>query len=125
MKFTFEKIGFKMSIDSHFEEWDDQKEWLNHRITINGSEYVIFKNFKGYGWGEAVQRLAEILNLEFEKQDIKERIYLINSGNDGALLFLDDDLYHYFYSVFTNRQWKPLKVKEWMEIMGVMSMKLD
>ncbi len=125
MKSTFEKIGYKIRIDDHFEEWDHQKEWLNHSITINGNKYVIFKNFKGYGWGEAVQRLAEILNSEFEKQNIKERIYLIHGGNDGSLLFLDEDLYNYFYKVFTAPQWKPLEVKEWIQVMGVTSMKLD
>ncbi|SDS40816.1 hypothetical protein SAMN04515667_2108 [Formosa sp. Hel1_31_208] len=125
MKSTLEKIGFTLHIDDHFEEWDNQNEWLNHRITINGNEYVIFKNFKGYGWGEAVQRLAEILNSEFKKQNIAERVYLINGGNDGSLIFLDDDLYHYFYNVFTDPQWKPLEVNEWMEVMGVKPMKLD
>ena len=69
-----------LNINNHFEEWDDKNEWLNHNITINDNDYVIFKNFKGYGWGEAVQRLAEILNIEFEKQNIKERVYLINGG---------------------------------------------
>ena len=78
LKPTFQKIDFKLNINNHFEEWDDKNEWLNHNITINDNDYVIFKNFKGYGWGEAVQRLAEILNIEFEKQNIKERVYLIN-----------------------------------------------
>lgn len=119
MEQTFEKIGFKLSIDNHFEEWDSKNEWLNHRITLNGTEYVIFKNFKGYGWGEAVQRLAEILNAELEKQNIEERIYLINGGNDGSLIFLDDKLYNYFYEVFTDLQWKPLEVGEWARAMGL------
>lgn len=119
MEQTFEKIGFKLSIDSHFEEWDSKNEWLNHRITLNGTEYIIFKNFKGYGWGEAVHRLAEILNAELEKQNIEERIYLINGGNDGSLIFLDDELYNYFYEVFTDLQWKPLEVDEWARAMGL------
>jgi len=120
MSSTFEKIGFHLSIENHFEEWDSENEWLNHRITINGTNHVIFKNFtKGYGWGEAVQRLAEILNTEFEKQNIEERIYLINGGNDGSLIFLDAKLYEYFSNTFTDPQWKPLEVKKWAKVMGV------
>ncbi len=116
---TFEKIGFKLKIGNHFEEWDSKNEWLNHRITLNGNEYIIFKNFKGYGWGEAVQRLAQILNEELEKQNIQERIYLISGGNDGSLIFLDNELYKYFYKTFTNPEWKPLEVKEWTKVMGI------
>lgn len=125
MRFTFQKIGFTLVIENHVEEWDDKNEWLNHSITINGNDYVIFKNFKGYGWGEAAQRLAEILNEEFKKQNIKERIYLINGGHDGAFIVLDDDLYQYFYSVFTDAEWKPLEVKEWAKVMNIKPMKLE
>lgn len=125
MKPTFDKIGFKLKIDNHFEEWNSENKWLNHRITLNDNEYVIFKNFKGYGWGEAVQRLAEILNQEFERQNINERIYLVNGGNDGSLMFLDEDLYNYFYKVFTDSQWKPLEVNEWKSVMGIKPMELD
>ncbi|MFD2432948.1 hypothetical protein ACFSO9_04965 [Mesonia maritima] len=86
VKPTFDKIGLTINITDHFEEWDDKNEWLNHRITINGTEYVIFKNFKGYGWGEAVMRFAQIINQEAKKQGIKERIYLASGGNDGRLI---------------------------------------
>ena len=124
LKPTFEKLGFKLTVDRHFEEWDRENEWLNHTITLNGNDYVIYKNFKGFGWGEAVQRLAEILNAELEKQNIEERIYLISGGNEGSLIFLDDALYKYFYEVFTNPQWKPLEVNEWAKVMDVKPMKL-
>ncbi|QNR25137.1 hypothetical protein [Croceimicrobium hydrocarbonivorans] len=126
MDLTFKKIGFKLSIENHYEEWDSDNQWLNHRITLNGTEYVIFKNFtRGYGWGEAVQRLAEIVNSELAKQKKDERIYLINGGNDGALIFLNDGLYKYFYETFTDPQWKPLAVSEWAKLMGVQEMELD
>lgn len=125
MKPTFQKLGFKLTIENHFEEWDDKNQWLNHRITINRTEYVIFKNFKDYGWGEAVRRLAEILNMEFAKQEIKERIYLVSGGNDGRLIYLTDELYEYIYQVYTNPMWKPLEVKEWAKVMGVGSMRIE
>ena len=116
---TFEKIGFDLVIDDHYEVWDSDSRWLNHTITINGAEYVVFKNFKGYGWGEAVKRLAEILNGEFKKQGIDERIYLVSGGNDGRLIFLTEPLYGYIYSVYSNPEWKPLEVGEWAKKMGV------
>lgn len=117
---TFQKIGLEFIIEEHFEEWDADQQWLNHRIKINGTEYVIFKNHTGgYAWGEAVKRLAEILNAELEKQALEERVYLINGGNDGHLIFLDQPLYKFFYQTFSDPQWKPLEVKEWAKEMGL------
>ncbi len=123
VKPTFDKIGLKIKVTQHFEGWDDKNEWLNHLITINGTEYVIFKNFKETGWGEAVMRFAEIINAEAEKQSINERIFLVSGGNDGRLIFLTDELYKYIYSVYKNNEWKPLEVSEWMKVMGVKPIK--
>jgi len=122
---TFKKIGLKIKITNHVEEWDNKNKWLNHRITINGTEYIIFKNFKGFGWGEAVVRLAQIINLEAEKQSIDERIYLASGGNDGRLIFLTTELYEYIYLIYKNRQWKPLMIEEWMKEMDVKPMNLQ
>ncbi|WCM41035.1 hypothetical protein MG290_08685 [Flavobacterium sp. CBA20B-1] len=119
---TFDKIGLKINVTDHIEEWNDEKKWLNHRITINESEYIIFKNFRGYGWGEAVMQFAQIVNEEAEKQGINERLYLVGGGNDGRLIFLTNELYDYIYSVYTNTHWKPLKVREWMKVMNVKPM---
>ena len=125
VKPTFDKIGLKINVTDHFEEWNSKNKWLNHRITINGNEYVIFKNFKDYGWGEAVMRFAQIINQEAENQGIKEKIYLASGGNDGRLIFLTKELYDYIYSVYTNEQWKPLEIKEWMKVMNVKPLKLN
>ncbi len=125
VKPTFDKIGLKINVTDHFEKWDDKNKWLNHRITINGTEYVIFKNFKDYGWGEAVMRFAQIINKEAEKQNIEEKIYLASGGNDGRLIFLTKRLYDYIYSVYTNEEWKPLEVTEWMKVMSIKPMKLN
>lgn len=125
VKPTFEKIGLKIDVTDHIEEWDANNEWLNHRITINGIEYIIFKNFKGYGWGEAVIRFAQIINQEAEKQGINERIYLASGGNDGRLIFLSKELYDYIYNVYTNEKWKPLEANEWMKVMSVKPMKMN
>ncbi len=121
---TFDKIGLKINVTDHFEEYNSEKDWLNHRITINDSEYTIFKNFKGTGWGEAVMRFAQIINQEAEKQSIDERIYLASGGNDGRLIFLTRELYDYIYSVYKNKEWKPLEISEWMKVMKVKPLKL-
>lgn len=116
---SFQKFNFSCDITDHFEQWDMDHQWLNHRISINGTEYVIFRNFTETGWGEAPRRVAEILNLEFQKQGIKEKVYLASGANDGRLIFLTEELYYYIYSVYKNPHWKPLDLEEWSQIMGV------
>lgn len=125
VKPTFNKIGLKINVTDHFEEWDNKNKWLNHRITINGTEYIIFKNFKDYGWGEAVMRFTQIINQEIENQGIKEKVYLVSGANDGRLIFLTQELYDYIDSVYRDEQWKPLEVTQWMKVMGVKPMKLN
>ncbi|NRD19471.1 hypothetical protein HNV08_05380 [Winogradskyella eckloniae] len=114
---TLHKIGLKIHVTNHFEEWDQKNEWLNHRITINGAEYVIFKNFKDYGWAEAVMRFAQIINQEAKNQGVEDLVYLASAGNDGRLIFLNQALYNYIYSVYTNQNLKPLEVNEWIKVM--------
>lgn len=125
LKPSFVKMNFKCDVTSHFEEWDQKNKWLNHRIGINGTEYVIFKNFPETGWGEAPKRIAEILNIELSKQGKNEKVYLVSGANDGRLIFLTDELYQYIYSVYKNPGWKPLELEEWARVMGVKPMKVD
>jgi hypothetical protein len=122
---TFNKIGLTINVTDHYEVWDNNKKWLNHTITINGKKYVVFKNFKEMGWGEAAQRLAEILNEELDKQHKEERVYLVSGANDGRIIFLTDQQFSYIDSVYTNKQWKPLKVKDWCKAMEVKYMSVD
>lgn len=125
LKPTFDKLHFKCEITNHFEEWDTKKKWLNHRFSMNGTPYTIFKNFKEIGWGEAPKRIAEILNIELKKQGIEEQIYLVSGGNDGRLIFLSNEQYQYIYTAYKNPSWKPLELNEWAQVMGVKPMKLD
>lgn len=125
IKPTLDKLNFKCDTSNHFEEWDEKNRWLNHRLTINGTEYVIFKNFKGTGWGEAPLRIAEILNIELAKQNKEERIYLVSGGNDGRLIFLTKELYDYIYGVYKNPIWKPLELNEWARIMQINPIRND
>lgn len=97
---TFDRIGLKINVTSHIEEWDAKNNWLNHTITINGNYYTVFKNFTGTGWGEAAQTFADILNNELKLQNKEDRVYLINSGNEGRLIFLNPTQFKYIDSVF-------------------------
>lgn len=125
LELVFKKMDFKCDITKHFEEWDEKNNWLNHTITLNGTEYVIFKNFKGYGWGEASFRIAEILNIELQKQNIDEQIYLVNAGNDGRLALLTKEQYHLIYSTYKDKKWKPLEINEWAKEFGVESLTIN
>lgn len=110
---VFRKMNFKCVVTNHIEEWDDEKEWLNHSLTINGTNYIIFKNYEGYDWDVAIYRIAEILNIELKKQNIDEQFYLINGGNEGKLALLSKAQYKFIYDTFKDKQWKPLEINEW------------
>ncbi|PYF74059.1 hypothetical protein B0O44_104230 [Pedobacter nutrimenti] len=119
LKPTFDKLNFKCDVTDYFADWDSNKKWLNQGLTMNGTPYIIFKNFPRAGWAEAPKRIAEILNAELAKQNIKEKIYLISIDNDGRLIFLTEELYQYIYSVYQNPYWKPLELNEWATVMEV------
>jgi hypothetical protein len=106
----FNKMDFKFKISNHVEHYD---KWLNHRITVNGKEYLIFKNFKGHGWGEAAQRFAEILNDQLQLQGNDELLYLVNGANDGSAVFLTNDQYQFIRQKLKDKQWIPLPIGEW------------
>lgn len=120
LKPSFEKMKFKCDIQNFKEGWDEKNKCVNSKITINGTEYIIFDCFSdGFGWGEAPMRIAEIINKELDKQGIDEQIYLMSGGNDGRLVFLSKELYNYLYSVYKNPEWKPLEINEWAKVMKV------
>ena len=116
---TFKKIGLKIDITNHVEDWDDKNKWLNHSVDINGRHYTILKDFVGTGWGEAAQTFADILNHELSLQSKEDRIYLISGGNEGEIVFLNPAQFKYIDSVYTNNQWKPLEVNDWCKAMDV------
>ncbi|MBS1653092.1 MAG: hypothetical protein JSU07_13885 [Bacteroidetes bacterium] len=119
MKGLFDKIGLKFEITNHIEDVDTLTKGLNHELTVNGKRYVIFKDFKDYGWGEAAQKFAEMVNDQMQIQRKDERLYLINGGNDGAAVYLTDKQFDLLDKVFTDDQWKPLKVDKWCKVFKV------
>lgn len=119
LKPVFDKMNFKCYITKHSEEWDKKNKWLNHKMTINGTEYIILKNFTEYGWGEVPFRIAQILNIELKEQKIDEQIYLVNGGNDGRLALLTKAQYELIDKTYKDENWKPLEIKKWAKVSKV------
>lgn len=117
MRTLFDKMNFKVDITNHTEEADTH--WLNHKVTINGKPYIIFANFEGYGWGEAAQRFAEIINDQLQLQNKDERLYLINGANDGTAIYLTSDQFDLLDKVLKDERWKPLPVDKWCKVFEV------
>ena len=119
MQPLFEKMGFDIKITAHVEECGLPNGYLDHSITINGKNYIIFEYFEGYGWGEAAQRFAEIINDQLELQQKDERLYLINGANDGTAIFLTEPQFNLLDAFLKDEQWRPLKVNDWCRIFKV------
>jgi hypothetical protein len=116
MQIFFKKIELKLEITNHIEEADTMTDGLNHEITLNGKRYIIFKDFRGYGWGEAAQKFAEMINDQLQIQGKDERLYLINGGNDGSAVFLTNQQFMLIDKALKDDQWKPLKVEQWCKL---------
>lgn len=112
MESVFAKMNLKMAITDHIEDWD-KETGLNHSITINDTPYIIFRNFNEYGWGEAAQRFAEIINDQLQQQQKDERLYLINGGNDGRCVFLTTEQYDILKPYLLDPNERPYPVDEW------------
>lgn len=117
MRPLFDKMNFRVDINDHIEEADSFG--LNHFVTINGKPYIVFENFDGYGWGEAAQRFAEIINDQLKLQHKAEQLYLINGANDGLSICLTDEQHQLIDRVLTDDYWKPLKVEKWCKVFQV------
>lgn len=118
MRPLFEKMDLKIDITDYIEEIEPGG-WLNHSIAINGKRYIIFMHFNGYGWGEAAQRFAEIINDQLTLQGKEERLFLINGANDGRAVFLTEPQFILIDALLKDKKWKPLKVKDWCKVFNV------
>jgi hypothetical protein len=116
LKPAFRKRGIKIIVNNYYEDFDTTHNWLNEKITINETEYIIFKNYKGFGWGEATFRLAEILNTEFKKQGCTEKIYLSSGGNNGQIFILSNEIYQLMNDNLKDTEWKPMEILEWAKV---------
>ena len=120
---SFNRIGIKMVVTNHYEKWE-RETGLNHSLSLNGKEYVLFKNFKEMGWGEAAQKFSEMINDQLSIHGKEERLYLINGGNDGSAIFLSLPQFAYIDSILTDKKWKPLILADWCEKFEVLPMPL-
>jgi len=118
LKPTFEKLNFKCDVTNHFEKWYDYGR-LNHRITINGTEYVICDYPIGMLHDMQIsKRIIQILNAELAKQGKDEKIYLLLEDEEyGKLIFLTDELYKYI--LYRNPEWKLFELREWAKVAGL------
>lgn len=119
MHVFFDKSGLKLDITRHIEELDTVSGGIKHELTVNGKLYVIFKDFKGDGWGLAARKFAEMLNDQLRLQNIDERLYLINGGNDGNAVFLSDEQFALIDKLSDDNQSKPLPVEKWAKVFNV------
>lgn len=119
MQPVFDKMRAVMKVTAHEEKWDTANRWLNHNITINGTHYVIFKNFKESGWQETMAMYTKIVNTELEKQGKDEQLYPMSGGNDGRVVLLTEPQFKYIYSVLRNKEAKPLTLREWCKLVEI------
>lgn len=114
----FAKMNVRMEISDHYEKWD-QETGLDHRITLNGKPYTIFHQWNAYGWCEAAQRFADIVNDALAAQGSNERMYLVNGSNDGRAIFLTPELHALIRALISDINECPLPTREWCEFAGI------
>jgi hypothetical protein len=118
-EYLFNKIGLEFNVTNHIEEWDMENECVNHSITINEKDYIVFSNFKGEGWGEAAYKFAEILNDQLSIQKKDERLYLASGGNEGYAVVLTETQFDLLDPILKNKYDRPLKINDWCTAMQV------
>lgn len=116
---TFSKMGAAMVVTDAVDSFSPDGTKLSRRITLNGHPYSVFKEFEGPGWGEAVQRFAEVVNHELDLQHKEERIYLVGGGNEGMLVFLTEPQFTLLDSHQADAAAKPLPTEAWCRAMEV------
>lgn len=119
LKTLFDKMQVVFDVTRHIERRDEETESLHHEMHINGKRYILFDQFKGYGWGEAAQRFADMVNDQLSLQGSPERLYLVCGGNDGRAVFLTAEQAEYLASLIPSMNERPLDTKKWCEIMEV------
>lgn len=123
-KHAFEKRGLKFDWSNEVSEEKDNH--LNHRISVNGKEYVAFEGSMELMdiWGVAQLNFYRLLNDQLEMQGSNERVYPISGGEDGQFIFLTPELFDYISTTFYQgkdfKKWDiPYPVETWKEISGL------
>jgi hypothetical protein len=123
-KHAFEKRGLKLTWSNEISE-QKGNVW-NHRITVNGKEYVAFQGTMERMdiWGIAQLNFYRLLNDQLDIQGSDERVYPISGGEDGQFVFLTQELFNYvsttFYQGKDFKKWEiPYSVDKWKEVSGL------
>lgn len=123
-KHAFERRGLKLEWSNIISE-EKGKNW-NHRITVNGKEYVAFsgRTDRMNVWGLAQLNFYRLVNDQLELQGSDDRLYPISGGEDGQFVFLSKELFNYISATFYHgkefRKWDIIyPVEEWKEVHGL------
>lgn len=123
-KHAFEKRGLKFNWSD--EVTNEKGNNLNHRVAVNGKEYVAFEGTtkRTNIWGVAQLNFYNMLNDQLEVQGSDERIYPISSGEEGYFVLLSKELFDYISTTFYQgkdiRKWDiPYPVGKWKEVHGL------
>ncbi|KAF2339666.1 hypothetical protein [Flavobacterium nitrogenifigens] len=113
----FDKINLKLVISEEFESQTEKH--LLHKIKLNGKEYIAFDNdFGNYDWTIAYLYFVEMLNDQLKIQGSDEQFYPISSGNDGKIVLLTRDQFHFVKKHYPNDKEHPKEIAEWKEEFG-------
>jgi hypothetical protein len=124
VKQAFEKR--KLILDFSNEISIQDGNYWNHRITVNGKEYVAFEGpmERMDIWAVAQLNFYRLLNNQLEMQGSDERVYPISGGEEGQFVFLTKKLFDYISTTFYQgndfRKWEiPYSVEKWKEVNGL------
>ncbi|MEM7160897.1 MAG: hypothetical protein AAF487_00520 [Bacteroidota bacterium] len=112
LKPYFAKRGLILEVSNETEDLNGY--FWDHRITLNGKEYIAYQgSVSPYEaidcWGIACDNLLNMINDQLEKQKSIERVYASGYGNDGSLLFLTEAQFNFLESIDIKDYWKPRK----------------
>lgn len=114
----FDQLGIKMDFHVEVEAFSEDKA-MDYEVSLNNSRYVIFRKFKGDGWGEAAAHFANMVNDQLALQQSKERLYLVRGGNDGQCVFLTDAQFALLDASLPPLEEKPRNTDEWCRFFKV------
>lgn len=118
----YNSSGLKLEIMNHKIEFDKATFERHEKITVNNTEYQIFSGEsteRSEGWYIAPIRMTQLLNEELRIQGLKERFYLINSGNDLIGVFLTDLQFEFFRKYIKDKYWQPQTPEGWKDLYNI------
>lgn len=115
-KHAFDRRGLKLEWENEIDDYKDN--YWNHRITVNGKEYIAFEGEMGLNiWGMAQYNFYKILNDQLIIQGSIERVYAISGGQQGWYVYLTEEQFDFINKhYYLNEEYeRPLPLDEWTE----------